>query len=248
MSQDLPRVTALIDRSAYGVSVGEHAAWLAERIVATVQLRHVREPEESVEAAKVLLADALERLADHGAEGSDLSLVEGGVLAGAISAEAAVVVMGKRGEDSGEDRTALGRHVEPVLRALDIPVCLAAQVFLPIHRVLVVTDADPQRHAALDLLVAGHGVGGLEVDVIVATRPSEDAEPKLSMARRMLGGRAASFAIQAEGIGHAVWRYLEERPADLIVVSRAVLLSQGDGPLAVSAESLWAARASVLVC
>ncbi|PZR30901.1 hypothetical protein [Caulobacter segnis] len=248
MSQARPRVTALIDRSAYGVSVGEHAAWLAERIDAALQLRHVRETHETVEDAKALLSQAFERLADQGAASPDLSLVEGGVLAGAISAEAAVLVMGKRGEGSAEGRTALGRHVELVLRALDIPVCLASQLFLPIHRVLAVTDADPQRHAALDLLAAGHGLDNLAIDLIVVAGAHEDPEAKLSLARGMLDGRATSFAVQTEDIGSAIWRYLDERPADLIIISRAVLLGGGVNALAASAESLWAARASVLVC
>lgn len=243
-----PRVTALVDRSAYGASVGEHGAWLAERLRFQLQLRHVREAAEPVEAAKALLDQAAERVVDQGAALPQLSLVEGSVLAGALSAEAQLVVMGKRGEGSGEDRTALGGNVEAVLRGLDTPVCLTSQVFLPIHRVLAVTDADPQRHAALDLLARGQGLADLELDAVVVARPGEAPEAKLSAARAALDGRAATFAIHAEDIGQAVWRYLEDRPADLIVISRAVLLAAGEGSLRVSAGSLWAARASVIVC
>lgn len=243
-----PRVAALIDRSPYGASVGEHGAWLAERLGARLQLRHVREAAETVEAAKALLGEAADRIADQGATAPDLSLVEGGVLAAAISAEADLLVLGKRGEGSGQDRDTLGANVEAVVRGLETPICLAAQVFLPIHRVLAVTDADPQRHAALDLLARGHGLADLEVDAVVVARPGEDPEGKLALARAALDGRAATFAIHAEGIGQAVWRYLEDRPADLIIVSRAVLLGEGAASLAVSAGSLWSARASVIVC
>jgi nucleotide-binding universal stress UspA family protein len=243
-----PRLTALIDRSAYAISVGEHAAWLAERLGLDLQLRHVREATEPVEAAKALLSQAADRLLDQGASAPDLSLVEGSVLAGALSAEAKLVVMGKRGQGSGEDRTALGGNVEAVIRGLDIPVCLTAQVFLPIHRVLAVTDADPQRHAALDLLAQGHGLADLELDAIVVTRPGEAPEAKLAAARAALDERAGAFAIPAADIGQAVWRYLEDRPADLIVISRAVLLADGAGSLRASAGSLWAARAPVIVC
>lgn len=246
--QRRPRVTALIDRSTYGLSVGEHGAWLAERLGADLQLRHVREASEPVEAAKALLDQAAERIVDQGAPTPELSLVEGGLLAGALSAEAQLLVMGKRGAGSGEDRTALGRHVEPVIRGLETPICLVSQVFLPIHRVLAVTDADPDRHAALDLLAGGRGLADLELDAVVVARPGEDPEAKLAVARASLDGRAATFAIHAETIGQAVWRYLEDRPADLIVISRAVLLSRGADPLAAAAGSLWAARASSIVC
>ena len=243
-----PRVTALIDRSAYAASVGEHGAWLAERIGAGLQLRHVRETDETVETAKTLLTDASERLADNGAPKPNLSLVEGGVLAGAISAEADVLVLGKRGEGLGGNRAALGAHVEPILRALDIPVCLAAQVFLPVHRVLAITDANPEHRAVLDLLAAGRGLDNLGLDLVAVARAGEDPEPKLNLARSVLEGRAATFAIEAEGVGEAVWSYLEGRPADLIVISRAVLLGEGARSLMASAGSLWSARASVLVC
>lgn len=208
----------------------------------------MREAGEPVEAAKALLSQAADRIVDQGAPAPELSLVEGGLLAGALSAAAQLLVMGKRGEGSGGDRTALGGHVEGVVRGLETPICLTSQVFLPIHRVLVVTDAHPQRHAALDLLARGHGLADLELDAVVVARAGENPEAKLAMARSALDGRAATFAIHAETIGQAVWRYLEDRPADLIVVSRAVLLGEGGEPLAAAAGSLWAARASVIVC
>ena len=198
-----PRVSALIDRSAYAASVGEHGAWLAARIGASLQLWRVREAGETVEAAKTLLTEASERLTDNGASMPDLSLVEGGVLAGAISAEADVLVLGKRGEDATEDRGALGKNVEPILRAVDVPVWLAAQVSLPVHRVLAVTDADPAHRAVLNFLAARRGLDNLNLDLVVVSRAGEDPEAKLSTARSMLDGRAETFAIKAEGVGEA---------------------------------------------
>lgn len=248
LSLEPARVTAMIDRSSYTVSVGEHGAWLAGQIGARLQLRHVREAGETVEAAKALLSEAGDRLVDQGAPTPDLSLVEGEILDAAISASAELLVLGKRGEGSGESRVLLGQHVEAVLRGLEIPVCLAAKVFLPIHRVVVLTDADIHHRVALDLLAAGHGLDGLELDAVIVAKPGEDPAAKLTLARQILDGRAAAFAIHAEDLGEAVWRYLEDRPADLIVVSRAVLLGAGAASLVVSADSLWAARASVLVC
>lgn len=119
---------------------------------------------------------------------------------------------------------------------------------MPVHRVLAVTDADPEHRAVLDLLAAGRGLDNLDLDLVVVARAGEDPEPKLNLARSVLEGRAATFAIEAEGVGEAVWSYLEGRPADLIVISRAVLLGEGARSLIASAGSLWSARASVLVC
>ena len=79
-------------------------------------------------------------------------------------------------------------------------------------------------------------------------RGKDAVEDKLTQVRQALDGSAQAFAIRAERIGEAVWRYLLDRPSDLIVISRAVLLGEkGAGLHAASPQSLWAARASVVV-
>jgi hypothetical protein len=247
MSLSKPRVTALVDGSNYAASVAEHGAFLAGRSGARLQLRHVREDGQSPQAARRLLEDLAERLVDLGAQRPDLSLVEGGVLDAAVGANAEVLVMGKRGMVDARD--ALGRHVAPIVRAARVPVCLASQVFLPVHRVLTVTDADPARRAALDLVSTHAGFDDVELDCVVVSRPGETPEEKLAIARQALEGRAQAFAIHAERLGEAVWRYLAERPTDLIVISRAVLLgAEGPDLRAVRPGGLWSARASVLIC
>lgn len=187
MTRSAPLVTALVDRSAYAGSVAEHGAWLAGRLGARLQLRHAREPDESVPYSRRLLEELSSRIVDQGAPEPDLSLVEGGVLAAAVRAEAGLLVMGKRGVGAGDDRETLGGHVDPVVRAATVPVCLVAQVFLPVHRVLTVTDANPERRAALDLM-ASHAQPDVELDVVVVSRAGDDPEEKLDLARRALRG------------------------------------------------------------
>jgi len=243
------RVTALVDSSAYADGVAEHGAWLAERLAGRLQLRHVREGGEDALVGRRLLESLARRLGDQGLPVPELSLVEGGVLAAAVGAEADLLVMGKRGVSHQGDRAALGGHVDAVVRAATTPVCLTSQVFLPIPRVVAVTDADPSRRAAVDLVARQAGFADLDLDVIVAVGPGREAEAKLGLTRQALEGRAAAFPIHAERLGEAVWRYLDDRPADLIVISREVLFGDENRPLgAVSPQSFWMARASVLVC
>jgi hypothetical protein len=247
MTLSQPRVTALVDNSAYGPSVAEHGAFLAGMAGASLQLRHVREAGRSAQEGRQLLEDLADGLVDLGAPRPTLSLVEGDVLAAAVGAEAEVLVMGKRG--TSDVREMLGHHVEPVLRAATVPVCLASQIFLPVHRVLAVTDAEPSRRAALNLVATHPGFADVDLDLIVVAPGEEAAEAKLAIAREALEGRANAFAIHAERLGEAVWRYLGERPADLIVISRAVLLgAEGPDLRQVRPGGLWSARASVLVC
>lgn len=188
-------VTGLVDVSDYGASVAEHAAWLAEHIGARLRLRHVREPGEAVEAGQRLLSELSSRLADQGLPPPQQSLVEGEVLDAAVATDANLLVMGKRGAGGQQDRTVLGHHVDSVVRAVRVPVCLTAQVFLPIHRVVAVTDANPTRRAALDLVAAHATRAGLELDVIVAAGVGEPPDDKLTLARSLLDGQAAASVL-----------------------------------------------------
>lgn len=242
-----PVVVALVDGSAYGASVAEHGAFLAGRAGASLRLLHAREPQETPAQARRLLEDLGAALVDQGAPAPDLELFEGEVAAAAMTARADLLVMGKRGASDVPER--LGNNVAPAIAALDTPLCLVSKIYLPIHRVLAVTDADPAKRAVLDLVANHPGFAEVELDLVVVSASQEAAEDKLGIARRALDGRARAFAIHAERLGEAVWRYLAERPADLIVISRAVLLSSGETDLRqVRSGGLWSARASVLVC
>lgn len=245
-----PRVVALVDSSHYRTSVGLHAAWLAERMGVGLELLHVCEPGQDGAAEwPGLLAELAAHLADQGASTPIQSLVEGALADVVSKSAAALFVMGKRGAASQDDRKVLGGQVDAVLSVAEVPVCLASQVFLPIERALVVTDGDPMRRVALDLVADHQGLADLQLEIVVATRASDDPCEKLALAREVLNGRAKVFSIVADRPGAAVWSYLETRQTDLIVISRAVLLAGGNGPLrAITPAGLWNARTPVLVC
>lgn len=245
-----PPVIALIDRSLYAMSVALHAAWLAERMAVALELLHVCEPGPDGTARGLdLLADLAAHLTDHGAPAPVQRLAEGDLADVVAQSAASLFVMGKRGADSRDNRQVLGGQVDAVLRAASAPVCLASQVFLPVTRALVVTDGDPRHRAALDFVADHQGLADLQLEVLVAAKPTDDKDNKLALARQALDGRGKVFAITAERPGAAVWNYLETRQADLIVISRAVLRLSGGEPLrAITPAGLWNARTPVLVC
>lgn len=250
MSAGSPPIVALVDHSAYAPSVALHAAWLAERMQLGLELVHCLEGRaEDAATGRGLLADLASQLTDQGLAPPQRHLVDGTLARMVVTRAASGFVMGKRGADSQDDRQVLGAQVDAVLEATALPVCLASQVFLPIARALVVTDADPERRAALDLVASHRRLAALQVEVLVAAPPSEVVEDKLALARMALGTRAKVFAMDAERPGEAVWGYLATRQTDLIVISRAVLLAHGHGPLReIAPAGLWNARTPVLVC
>src|SRR5689334_21873310 len=146
-------VLACIDGSAYDGSVCDHAAWLASRMDANVDVMHViAEGTRRVPggpAGSVAYPDprgvagrARERLQDSGVAPRRSDIRRGDFCDVAAELGAGMYVMGKRGADSAHDRRRLGSNVECLIRRTEAPICLASLVFLPVNRALVLLDAD----------------------------------------------------------------------------------------------------------
>jgi hypothetical protein len=158
--------------------------------------------------------------------------------------------MGKRGERSTAERRSLGSSVEAMVRATTTPICLTSKVFLPIHRVLVLLDADMNHHAAVECVASHPRLVALPADVLVVAGPSDEPDAKVEWARGMLDtGRPDVFSLRASGLDEAVARYLDSRGADLILVSRAVIAPGPEVRFQTGeAGSLWGGRTPVLIC
>lgn len=243
----MPRVIACIDGSAYANSVCDHAAWMAGRIEGDVQVLHVA----SGEAGDAMVQDAVRRLHEEGSPNTTGTTIGGKFPQTAVDLEADFIVMGKRGEASAKDRRRLGSNVEAMIRATATPICLTSRVFLPVNRAVVLLDADMTHRTAVDLVATHSGLHRLEIDLVVAARDGEDAQPKIKWARQMLEARDADiFAMHADGPDEAAARYIGANGADLIIISRAVLAPDPDGRLGRIEDrgGVWGWRTPVLVC
>lgn len=248
-------VLGCIDRSAYADAVCDYAAWLAGPLAADLDILHVEEAADHARGpAKTRRTDRLlqragERLADHGVRPRHLRLDFGSVTAAATAAAADITVLGKRGERSDQRRDALGSNAAALLRDSDGHLCLVSQIYLPIRRALVLIGDDPQPRGALET-VAGHpALRNLELDVVLLAGADRGGGPTLARARAQLGERADVFPLAAPSPDAAAAHRLAERPADLIVLSRALLLAQTAEALPpLEARTLWAFRAPLLIC
>ncbi len=245
----MPRVIACVDSSAYALGVCDQAAWFAGRIDGDITVLNVREEGVDARAGAVATSGALDRLADEGAVAQAVRM-EGDFASGLAGLAPDLIVMGKRGETSEAKRRLLGSNVEAVIRASAAPVCLAARRFLPILRVLVLLDANMQHRRAVEFVASHPGLRGLDTDLIVAAAPGEPAAEKLAWARGELTADSAEvFAVEAEGLDEAVSLYRASRSADLIVVSRPVLLpSLRQRSRRIDENGMWGFRTPVLVC
>lgn len=244
----MPRVTACIDRSAYANSVCDHAAWMAGRIEGEVEVLHVAEADDPGDGD--LVREAVMRLHEEGAPSATGAHLTGEFPLEATRRGAEVIVLGKRGVTSELDRRQLGSNVDRMIRATTAPVCLTSKVFLPINRAVVLLDADMEHRAAVELVATHPGLRRLDIDLIVAAHAGVDPSAKLQWAREALAARGVDvFAMQADGPDAAAARYIEEKGADLIVISRAVLAPDPQARLGrIEEGAVWGWRTPVLVC
>jgi hypothetical protein len=252
----LADVLACIDGSGYAGSVCDHAGWFASDPDVGVEVLQVIEPGdgllavEALDAADANLRMAVERLRDEGVGPITFARVAGGFVDLASSRPSDIIVMGKRGDLSEARRRQLGSSVAPMLRAAAVPVCLVPKVFLPIHRALVLLDDDLMRRAAIEFATSQPRLSVLPQDVLVVSGADGPAEAKVELARSLLGEAGGDvFSIRADGLDAAVAHYMEDRAADLVVVSRAVIATDPQASLQrIEARGLWGTRTPIVIC
>lgn len=160
-----------------------------------------------LEATKARLAHARGRLILDGARAhlakAGLTRVvadqKHGSLADSIEtydAEADLVVIGKRGENTSLDYKHLGSNLERVVRTCKHPVLVAARAFRPIRRVLIAYDAGPSVERAIDYVAAQPLLGDCSVHLLSVGVGDSRASGGLAAAKAKL--EAAGRAVKSE--------------------------------------------------
>jgi hypothetical protein len=242
-------VVACIDGSAYDNSVCDHALWLADPLEASIEiLRPVQDAR--TDSGSRPERRALGRLLDEGAGEVRIVRRDGDLLAQLAASHADMVVMGKRGRGAGSRRGTIGAQVVPVLEKWPGPVCLASHVFLPVHKALVLMDAEPDHQLALELICSHARFRDLPLDVAIIAGDPQAARRKREQVLSRLGERpAAVIEIPGPGLTDALVGYMQSRSADIFVISRPVLFPDAEARLRrLENCGLWAWRTPVLVC
>ncbi|MBU2307577.1 MAG: universal stress protein [Alphaproteobacteria bacterium] len=234
---------ACVDASPEAPAVCAYAAWLARSAGPFVDVLHV---EPSRGGPRRVVLTARDRLAAHGTAARHLRLDRGDVVEAVLAAEssASVVVMGRGGAKTG-----LGVHAAGVLRHGRRPLCLVARVRLPARRALVLLDANPDHHRTLAFAAHHPSLAGVRLDVVVLEPIGMDARYKLALACERL--RPDGVEIYPMRFGPAdpgVLRWLDNFPADVVVLSREMLLDQERGlGLVLERREIWRCRPALLI-
>jgi len=186
---------------------------------------------------RAILDDAKARIEAAGIEGVTTKLRIGDFVESVaeLEIEAAMVVVGKRGEAADFAKLHLGSNLERVVRSSNKPVFVASRAFKPIERFLIAYDGGTSSMKAVDHIARSELFAGLHCRLLTAGADSEETRKRLDNARTMLeaGGYEVSVdvlpgppeaviaqAVDSEGIDLlAMGAYGHSRIRNLIIGS-----------------------------
>lgn len=251
----MTRIVALVDGSIYSHSVCNHAAWVAGRCGAAVDLLHVLGRREGPEAADppnairlgarpalqgelaaldaqrallvasrgdAILEDARSILEKAGVGEITASLRHGDLVETVAEREpdAAMILIGKRGEAEDFAKGHLGSNIERIVRASHKPVLVASRGFKPIEKVLLAFDGGESAQNAVAHIAQSGLYAGLAVDVISVGPVTAEVRAALAAAQAVL--RAAGLTAEVGVIPGqpeiALTKLVEAANFDLVVM------------------------------
>ena len=134
--------------------------------------------------------------------------------------EAALVVIGKRGEHADFSKGHLGSNLERVIRRTKIPVMVAARKFEPIERFLIAFDGGDSALKAVYHVATDPMLKGLACHILMCGKPKRDHEVAFERAADSL--RGAGFEVTADLVdGEAdevIAKEVTDRSIDLLVM------------------------------
>ncbi|SLN45309.1 Universal stress protein family protein [Roseovarius gaetbuli] len=249
------KIIALVDGSIYSASVCEHAAWLAGRLGAPVELLHVLGRRESAENAdlsgsirlgartalleelaaldeqraklvahrgRAILEDARGILERAGVSEITTRLRHGDIVetVAEVEDDAAMILIGKRGEAADFAKGHLGSNLERIVRASHKPVVVAARAFEPIEKVLVAYDGGISAMKAVDQIARSPVFAGLSVHVVTVGTATPEVKKGLENARALLeaAGIKAETGVVSGQPDAALGKLVEEADFDMLVM------------------------------
>lgn len=134
--------------------------------------------------------------------------------------DAAMILIGKRGEAADFAKGHLGSNLERIVRASPLPVFVAARAFKPIAKVLLAFDGGASARKAVDHIASDPLFAGLAVHVVTVGSASSEVTQGLAEAAARLQG--AGLSVQTSVIPGqpetALGRMVESEGFDMVVM------------------------------
>jgi nucleotide-binding universal stress UspA family protein len=147
---------------------------------------------------KAILDDAQKQLTEKGVKTVE-AVQRHGALVDTVEEfeeDAAVVVLGKRGEHLDFAKGHLGSNLERVARSARIPVFVASRAFAPIESFLIAFDGGPSCLKAVHYAASNPLLKGLACHLVAVGKP--DSELARELENAATGLRGAGFEVRAD--------------------------------------------------
>jgi len=137
-----------------------------------------------------------------------------------VEADAALIILGKRGEAADYAKDHLGSNLERIVRAAAKPVLVASQAFKPVARALIAFDGGPSAQKAVAHLAKGALLKGVAIDIVSVGEEAPERRAPLETAAEALraGGLDATAHILAGKPEDAIAGHIKAHDIDLLVM------------------------------
>ncbi|MEO1533198.1 MAG: universal stress protein [Pseudomonadota bacterium] len=148
--------------------------------------------------ARLGLEEAKARMAAAGCADVALSLRNGDLLETLAEheREAAMVVVGKRGEAADFATLHLGSNLERIVRASQRPILVTSRAFRPISKLVIGFDAGPSAQKAVEAVASSPLYAGLSVLLVTVSEPNRTAQAAIEQAAARIAASGHDVAIR----------------------------------------------------
>lgn len=131
-----------------------------------------------------------------------------------------LLVIGRQGEDSGDDIQHIGSQLESVIRTMHRPILVTVGQFTPPRSLMLAFDGSATTLKGVEMLAASPLFKGLPIHLVMVGNEDDAVLTQLNAARDALaaGGLEVHTAIRAGEVEPTLHAYQAEHGIDLLVM------------------------------
>lgn len=183
-----------------------------------------RRSREARESGRQFLNELRVRALSLGLESVDMRQRHGGLVDSLLEYQAMgtrLIVMGRRGESSGTTQRDLGRNLERVVRALNLPILTVTDAFTEPKRLMIAYDAGRAARNALDMVCTSPAFQGVQCSLVMVKESESREAPKQleqALSRLETAGLTADSHLLIGDFENMMARSIKELQIDLLVM------------------------------
>ncbi|RXJ58074.1 universal stress protein [Candidatus Marinarcus aquaticus] len=138
-----------------------------------------------------------------------------------LANETRIAIIGLKGEDSQNEELSIGKHVETIIRMLNIPILLVNNDFQPINSILMAYDGSDFANKAIDVAAKNPILKTATRHIVNVNKEREISKRLLNEAKNIFEKsniQVQTVSLQAEDSVKALLEYEETNNLDIIAM------------------------------